>query len=78
MATLFDTTPVGYMICRREACGKLVGFVRTTGDNRIVVTDNPYDYAKKYVSEVGAKTAQYELNSRPYSTGNWEVVKVYV
>lgn len=78
MATGFDTTPVGYMLCRREACGKLVGFVRTTGDNRIVVTDNPYDDAKKYVSEAGAKTAQYELNSRPYSTGNWEIVKVYI
>lgn len=78
MATQFDCDPVGYIICRLEACGKLVGFVRTTSENRIVVTENPYDDAKKYVSEAGAKTAQYELNSRPYSTGNWEIVKVYV
>ena len=77
MGTLFASTPVGYMLCRREACGSLVGFVRTSG-NCIVVTDNPYDDAKRYVSEVGAKTAQYELNSRPYSVGNWEIVKVYV
>ena len=77
MATPFDCDPVGYIVCRREACGKLVGFVRTSG-NCIVVTDNPYDDAKRYISEAGAKTALYELNSRPYSTGNWEIVKVYI
>lgn len=78
MATPFDVTPVGYMLCRREACGKLVGFVRLSNNGCVVVTDNPYEDAKKYVSEAGAKTAQYELNTRPYSTGNWEVVKVYI
>lgn len=78
MATLFDVEPVGYMLCRREACGKFVGFVRLTGDNCVVVTDNPYEDAKKYVSEAGAKTALHELNTRPYSTGNWEIVKLYI
>ena len=69
--------PVSYMICRREACGKFVGFVRYS-DNCVVVTDNPYEEARKFVSEVGAKTALYELNSREYSTGNWEIVKLYI
>lgn len=77
MATPFDDAPVGYMICRLESCGKLVGFVRLSG-NLVVVTDNPYHDAKRYVSEAGAKTALYELNTRPYSAGNWEIVKVYV
>ena len=76
MATPF-VDPVGYILCRREACGKLVGFVRLSG-NCVVVTDNPYDDARKYASKLGAKTALHELNTRPYSSGNWELVKVYI
>ena len=69
--------PISYMICRQEACGKYVGFVRMAG-NCVVVTDNPYEDARKYMSEAGAKTALYNLNNLEYSRHDWEIVKVYI
>lgn len=69
--------PVAYIVCRKESTTKLVGFVRISG-MCVIVTDNPYDDARKFLSEASAKAMAYELNNRPYSSGNWEVMELYI
>jgi hypothetical protein len=68
---IFVDTANSYMVCRREACGKYVGFVRLAG-TCVVVTDDPYWQARKFMSEVAARSKCCELNNMTHSSGNLE------